>query len=286
MASALYLSKQLSFVFGNILKITHGIIVFKLVFVIASQFKISSKSKWTLRQKNVMRKKALLPLMLVTFQFCYSQKADSTLFAKTDIVKENLFAPSKFQFKKLYVPTSLIVAGFVLNGNSPESAKNEIVEARNEHWLNFRTRADDYLQYSPIVIAYGLDAFGVKSKNDIQNRTAILLKGELSMIAVTQLLKNTIRIQRPDHSNYGSFPSGHTAQAFAAATFLSEEYKHKLKWIPCVSYGIATSVGVLRMANNKHYISDVLVGAGIGILSMKLSYWTHQYKWGKGSNPD
>ena len=52
-----------------------------------------------------------------------------------------------------------------------------------------------------------------------------------------------------------------------------------------LAYGIASSVGMLRMANNKHYISDVLVGAGLGILSMKMSYLTHQYKWNKKHKP-
>ena len=78
-----------------------------------------------------------------------------------------------------------------------------------------------------------------------------------------------------------SFPSGHTAQAFAAAAMLSEEYGYHYKWVPYLSYGIASTVGVLRMANNKHYLSDVLVAAGIGILSTKVAYWTHQYNWGK-----
>ena len=49
--------------------------------------------------------------------------------------------------------------------------------------------------------------------------------------------------------------------------------------MPYAAYGIAGSVGVMRMVNNRHYISDVLFGAGLGYLSMKLSYWTHQYKW-------
>jgi membrane-associated phospholipid phosphatase len=51
--------------------------------------------------------------------------------------------------------------------------------------------------------------------------------------------------------------------------------------MPYAAYGLASTVGMMRMANNRHYISDVLLGAGIGILSMKASYWTHQYKWGK-----
>jgi len=226
-------------------------------------------------------KRVVLLFTVLTIQYCYSQNTTHNSLVSTETGNQNLSKSERFSLKKLYIPTSFIVAGIVLNSNGSESTKNEIVEERNEHWPYFRTHIDDYLQYSPVAIAYGLDAFGVKSKTDIQNRTAILLKGELSMIAVTQLLKNSTHIQRPDHSNYSSFPSGHTAQAFAAATFLSEEYKGEIKWIPYVSYGIATSVGVLRMANNKHYISDVLVGAGIGILSMKLSYWTHQYKWGR-----
>lgn len=186
----------------------------------------------------------------------------------------------RFQ-KSVSVPASLILAGILANGNGPESIKNELVEERNEHLGNFKTRADNYLQYSPIVIAYGLDALGVRSKTDVLNRTAILIKGELLMTGATDLLKTTTHQLRPDNSTYNSFPSGHTAQAFAAATFLSEEYKDRFRWMPYAAYGLASTVGVLRMANNRHYISDVLVGAGLGILSMKASYWTHRYKWGK-----
>ena len=179
---------------------------------------------------------------------------------------------------QLFVPLSLMAAGFSLNGNSSESIKHEIVEERAERIPGFHTHIDNYLQYSPIAIAYALDAFGVQSKNDLHTRTAILLKGELAMIATTSLLKYGTHQLRPDGSTYNSFPSGHTAQAFAAATFLSEEYKHKIPWIPYAAYGIAGTVGGLRMANNRHYISDVLVGAGLGILSMKIAYWTHHKK--------
>ena len=62
---------------------------------------------------------------------------------------------------------------------------------------------------------------------------------------------------------------------------LAIEYGEQHKWVPYAAYGVATTVGVMRMANNKHYISDVLFGAGLGILSMKAAYWTHQYKWNR-----
>lgn len=186
-----------------------------------------------------------------------------------------------FYFSKLYAPISLGLAGVLTNSNYKESIKNEIVEERNEHIGGFKTHVDNYLQYAPIAIAYGLDAFGVKSKTDIVNRTVILVKGELLMMGTVSILKRYTHQLRPDGSNYYSFPSGHTAQAFAAATFLSQEYKDRLPWMPYAAYGMASSVGLMRMANNRHYISDVLLGAGIGILSMKVAYWTHQYKWNR-----
>lgn len=184
-----------------------------------------------------------------------------------------------FKLGKMIVPAAFIATGSVLNIKGPDAAKKLIVRERNEHLGQFRTYVDDYLQFSPIVLAYGLDVCGVKSKNDFINKTAILIKGEAMMFTISHSLKYATSMTRPDHSNNHSFPSGHTAQAFAAATFLSMEYKDNYPWIPVVSYGIASSVGLLRMANNKHYISDVLLGAGIGILSMQVSYYTHRYKW-------
>lgn len=219
-----------------------------------------------------MKKQACACLyLLLLFQCGYAQQTDSSL----------IVPPYRFSVRQLNVPVTLALMGVFTDGNGKESIKNEIVEERNEHMQGFRTNIDNYLQYSPIAIAYGLDAMGIKSKTDFANRTAILLKGELLMFGTVTLLKNTTHQLRPDGSNYNSFPSGHTAQAFAAATFLSQEYQDRFPWMPYAAYGLASTVGMMRMANNRHYISDVLLGAGIGILSMKASYWTHQYKWGK-----
>lgn len=184
-------------------------------------------------------------------------------------------------FPSFYTPILLSVSGIVLNGNGRESLKNEVVEERNEVIPHFKTSIDNYLQYSPVFIAYGLDAMGIPSKTDLANRTAILIKGELAMITTVTLLKHLTHQLRPDGSSYTSFPSGHTAQAFAAATFLTEEYSGRFPWISYAAYGTAATVGLLRMANNRHYISDVLLGAGIGILCQKGAYLTHRYRWNK-----
>ena len=208
-----------------------------------------------------------------------------SLFASLILTAQQ--ADSNYQFRKaiqqtrLFLPVALMGSGVLTNGNGAESLKKEIAEERDERLPGFHTAIDNYLQFSPIFIAYGLDALGYKSKTDLLNRTAILLKGELAMTASVFTLKSVTHQLRPDKSGYNSFPSGHTAQAFAAATFLSEEYKGRFHWMPYAAYGLAGSVGVMRLVNNKHYISDVLFGAGLGYLSMKMSYWTHQYKWNK-----
>lgn len=211
-----------------------------------------------------------LAALLALSTAAFAQSADSAIHSY-----------NRFSTRQLYSPASLILGGLIANGHSEESIKNELVEERNEMIPHFKTRLDDYLQFSPLAVAYGLDAFGVKSKTDFANRTAILAKGEILALGTATLLKKATHTLRPDGSSYTSFPSGHTTQAFAAATFLSEEYKDRYPWMPYASYSVASSVGLLRMANNRHYISDVLVGAGIGYLAMKTAYWTHRYKWGK-----
>ena len=211
-----------------------------------------------------------LTVLLLCHYPAISQRSDTLFHSQT-----------RFTFKQLSPPASLILVGLISNGHSPESIKNEVAEERNEHFPRFKTHLDNYLQFSPLAVAYGLDAVGVKSKTDFANRTVILLKGEFLALTTTSLLKKATHVLRPDGSSYTSFPSGHTTQAFAAATFLSEEYKDRYHWMPYASYTLASSVGLLRVANNKHYISDVLVGAGIGYLSMKTAYWTHRYKWGR-----
>jgi len=63
-----------------------------------------------------------------------------------------------------------------------------------------------------------------------------------------------------------SFPSGHTTVAFAAATVFAMEYKNR-PWIPVLSYSAATLIGLSRITENKHWATDVLVGAALGYLT-------------------
>jgi hypothetical protein len=150
-------------------------------------------------------------------------------------------------FHQLYVPSALIISGIISEVKIKQSLNFELYKERNTDIPHFKTSADDYLQYSPILLAYGFDALGMPSKTDFINRSAILFKSELLMTATVTGLKYTFRELRPDSSARTSVPSGHTAQAFAAAAFLSEEYGKKYKWVSYLSYTLASTVGALEI---------------------------------------
>ncbi len=192
-----------------------------------------------------------------------------------------------YQNKKLSYSHPQLIAPVLLMGTSlifSAGMKEGLTDAVSWKSLSdLPEHTDAALAFSPILVAYGLDLCGVPSRTDLINRTVILCKAEIMMVGGVYLLKNITKENRPDGSNFRSFPSSHTAQAFLAATFLSTEYKDKYPWMPYASYTVAATVGAMRIANNKHYINDVLFGAGFGILSQKISYWTHQYHWGKRS---
>lgn len=94
-----------------------------------------------------------------------------------------------------------------------------------------------------------------------------------STLAVTQALKATINERRPRGNSKNSFPSGHTAWAFSAATFLAIRYGWAYG-IP--AYTVASGVGLSRISNKRHHVHDVVAGA---ILASWLTYvFTNNYQ--------
>ena len=90
-------------------------------------------------------------------------------------------------------------------------------------------------------------------------------------------LKDLTKIERPDGSANNSFPSGHTATAFSGAEFLWQEYKDVNIWYGISGYAVAAGTGFFRIYNGRHWLSDVAMGAGIGIMSTKIAYWVFPY---------
>lgn len=211
----------------------------------------------------------------------HTQKKKNSTPGQKNLFIQTPFLKSKGLHKAVAVPILLTAAGLYSLTDNDLLNKLEVQEERNEWAPGFHHRADDYLQYAPIVAVYGLNALGIKGKNNSVNRTTLLFKSELLVGALTYSLKKATAVPRPDTGQQTSFPSGHTAQAFAAATFMAKEYGHMGIWYSIGAYTIATGIGTMRVMNDRHWISDVLVGAGIGIFSTNLVYLTHQYTWAK-----
>ena len=142
------------------------------------------------------------------------------------------------------------------------------------------THVDDFLQFAPYFELGGVLLAGVESHNDRVNLGLVILKSEAIMLTSVYTVKVLTNIDRPDGSPT-AFPSGHTAQAFLAASIVHTELRDKSPWYGIGAYTIATSVAVLRMVNDKHWESDVFAGAGFGIMSAHLAYLSHRNRWGR-----
>lgn len=181
------------------------------------------------------------------------------------------------------LPVSLITAGIIVESLPPNTifSKERIQAHIQDHVNGFRTSADNYLQFVPMAAMFSFNLAGMKSSSDLKNEFILAAKSELLMTAIVTSMKYIIHDTRPDGSSDNSMPSGHTAQAFVSATLLDMEYRETSPWISVCGYVCATATGFMRVANNRHWASDVLVGAGIGIASVKVVYATHRYRWSK-----
>ncbi|GAA4312160.1 phosphatase PAP2 family protein [Mucilaginibacter gynuensis] len=141
----------------------------------------------------------------------------------------------------------------------------------------FKTKADNYLQYATIVAVYGFNAAGVKGKHRFVDRTALLVLSEVIFGGTTFIGKRVTNRTRPSNGDNYSFPSGHTGNAFLAAEFMFQEYGDVSPWYGIAGYSVAATTGILRVYNNAHWFSDVVAGAGGGILSAKVAYLIYPY---------
>lgn len=171
-------------------------------------------------------------------------------------------------YNMLYLGVPPMVLGFVMKGEDTHFRC-----LRNDYMKNYDHPYDNYTQYLPGAVMLGLKAFGVKGKSSWGRMLVSDAFSAVIMGTVVQTLKTSTRITRPDGSDKHSFPSGHTATAFMTATMLSKEYGRITPWIGIGAYSFATATGLMRIANNKHWLSDVLTGAGIGIISTETGYW-------------
>ena len=183
--------------------------------------------------------------------------------------------PYKFMDDMTFVGVPLFVAGMILKSekNAFRQNYNDVAHANTRLLTNFKSSIDDYTQYFGPVMTLGLKAFGYEGRS---NWTRFLASAGMSwaiMGGIVNTVKYSAKEMRPDGSTANSWPSGHTANSFVGATVLHKEYGlTRSPWFSIAGYGIATATGVMRVLNNRHGISDVMSGAGIGIFSAELGY--------------
>lgn len=176
----------------------------------------------------------------------------------------------------LLVPT-LLLGGGVLTAHQLGlvNTDGEVREEIREHLAPPVTSLDNQLRYLPGAVALGLGVAGVTGRHKPVDQVLLAALAFTLNDALTTQLKNLTHVQRPDGSNFHSFPSSHTSVAFASATFLHREYGGRSVWYSVGGYSAAALTGSLRLAKDNHWLSDVLAGAGVGMLSTQAAYWLY-----------
>lgn len=231
--------------------------------------------------------KAILRFLLLLLLFLPQAKAQNAPNPQSDTltasptyrddtlsISDETDETTVFRGKKLIAAASLITLGAVTT-SVPQCRKwnkkwrNKMSSIHNGHYIH----ADDYLQYVPSIAHIGLSILGAKASHSYLERTCVLATSCATMGILVNSLKHTVRKRRPDSRARNSFPSSHTATVFMGAELVHLEYKNNSRWYGIGAYAIACSVVFLRTYNNRHWLSDVFAGAGIGLLSAHVGYW-------------
>ncbi len=183
--------------------------------------------------------------------------------------------PYKFLDDMTFVGIPLFIAGWAVKGDKAMFRVNDKNNKKKNTQLltDFKTSIDDYTQFFGPAMVVGLKIGGVEGRSDWPRLLASSALSYGIMAAFVNGIKYTAKEMRPDGSTANSWPSGHTATSFVGATILHKEYGlTRSPWYSVAGYGVATATGVMRVLNNRHWISDVMSGAGLGIISTEFGY--------------
>lgn len=189
---------------------------------------------------------------------------------KSDSTKVNSRALfSKHNMARLILPAPFIVTGIAMYGKPGERFQ----QLRTNYFTNFSTRTDEFLRFSPTLLLYTLKAAGVESRSSWERMILTNAIAGVLMVGSVQSLKMIIKEPRPDGSESNGFPSGHSALAFVGATMVHHEYGlTNSPWYSVAAYSLASVTAALRVLNNSHYMQDVIMGAGMGIMATEAGY--------------
>lgn len=191
-------------------------------------------------------------------------------------VKHELSAPGRWSDSDWIVAwagTAAVVGSMFLLDRTVDEA---VVRNRNSSWSRVAKSVEQLGGAPSVLIAGGIYLGGIAFKEPEVRATGVdlMMTMAISQLLVTVPLKYGVGRSRP-FENKGthdihpfrggiSFPSGHTTQAFALASVISEHADRP--WVSCVAYGLAGLVGLSRMEERNHFFSDVVTGGLLGTL--------------------
>ena len=171
------------------------------------------------------------------------------------------------------IACALLVHGTVSGQSALPDFDGSIRSMRADATGDIRIHADEYLRFAPGALMLGIKAGGYEGRSS-WGRMIVSDAFSAGIMTITvNGLKYSIDRPRPDGASGGSFPSGHTATAFMAAAMLHEEYGWRSPWFSFGGYAIASATGISRIINDRHWASDVIAGAVIGVASVRLGYF-------------
>ena len=175
-------------------------------------------------------------------------------------------------------PASLIAPGLLMgSGVAIHCFAHESIDVPFNTWVQEKWRGDrpelgfdNIIQYVPLAMDLGLGLVGVPAENGFVDRVIEGSVGGIILGTISWTMKKVIDSPRPNGRDSRSFPSGHTDWVFFGAELVRLEYGWG--W-GAGAYAVATTVAVMRNYNNWHWLSDVLMGAGLGIVTADIGHY-------------
>jgi membrane-associated phospholipid phosphatase len=180
-------------------------------------------------------------------------------------------------FRRTVVPGALLTLAVLGTEKIDVFETDEALRREVQARVHLQTSIDDQLRNVPAYASIGLSLAGVKGRHSTLNQALLFGLTYTINNTLTSNLKQLTHVTRPNGASFDSFPSQHTSAAFSAARLLDKEYGGRSGWYSVGGYAVATATGGLRIAKDNHWLSDVMAGAGVGLLSTELAYWV--YPW-------
>lgn len=203
--------------------------------------------------------KPYMPLNRIDYSHNISLTKDATSIA---------YRPESFAQTSL-LPAGLLATSFLFDDYKLDKSIVQLGTLKSPS-----LKAADYVQFSPAAVLFALKLSGLEGRSDWPRMITAGIISTVLCVSVNQTTKIAVGRERPDGSTRNSYPSGHTATAFVCAQMLHYEYGQTVSpWISVCGYGLAASTGFCRIISDRHWCSDVLGGAALGIFTTQVAYY-------------